>query len=136
MNTKEMINQSLQKGWHFFDPDTMAFWGSEVKDSPNRYFLFITAEDNFDRTKKLYSVRWFNSNTGEVEALSFQQFETYDAANALRHDITNKIALIACERHIERLERTRVSSEGVFAVKFTDGTHAQIDCLEHFVIAM
>lgn len=64
---------------HFFSPETMRFFGSKIYWNSltpvgDRWF-FITSEDNFDRSLKLFSLREvdesFNFNT-----VDYQEFET------------------------------------------------------------
>lgn len=74
-----------KSGRHFFDANTMRFWGSVIKDEvfvygEKRYF--ITADDQFDpKRPKRYTVRSFDICDREVRTVfGFQQFETYEEA--------------------------------------------------------
>ncbi len=72
----------------FFSPSSMRFWGSRVIDSTARPFqdglLFITSEHNFDRSARLYTIRFANLDTIE-EIGEFQEWDTLaNAKRALR----------------------------------------------------
>lgn len=41
----------------FFSRDTMRFWQTRIHGGLRRGRFFITSEDNYDRTRRLYSVR-------------------------------------------------------------------------------
>ena len=77
---QEAIQDSLRHGNKFFTPDTMDFWGSEVVSGMYSNNTFVTSEDNFNRTKKLYSVRYYDWDKHEVETITFQQHNTLDDA--------------------------------------------------------
>lgn len=59
-------------GYHWFDPDTMRMFGTKVL--PTVYqgpggVYFVTQDDNFDRTKRAYTVRRFDPATGDVDTV-------------------------------------------------------------------
>lgn len=84
---KEIIELNKEAGGYFFDEKTMDFWGSKVESEPIRE-LFVTSEDNFDRTKKLYTVRRFNPDDCSIDTYSaFQQFETLQDAMNFIHEV-------------------------------------------------
>jgi hypothetical protein len=66
----------------FFAPSTMRWWGSRISwksITPHQDgFLFITSEDNYNRTQRLYSLRFANLNT--IDTLEFQKFQTLTQA--------------------------------------------------------
>lgn len=77
---------SLVPEGHWFDRDTMRFFGCRlprvayVRDDGVAFF--VTSEDNFDRTRKLYSVR-VQTNDGEIDTVG--QFQIYrDGTSARR----------------------------------------------------
>ena len=77
---KDVIRLNKGAGFYFFDKDTMRFWNSKV-ESKLISNMFVTSEDNFDRTKKLYTVRGFDPETYEVETVGdFQAFEKLEDA--------------------------------------------------------
>jgi len=70
---------------HFFDKDSMRFWNSRISESSITENIvdgqvvgawFATSEDNFDRSKRLYTARYFDisehymSTIGEFQAYS------------------------------------------------------------------
>jgi hypothetical protein len=80
------------KTGHFFSKSALAFWGSKIywqtltkiKDG----WLFISQEDNFDQTMKLFSVRKVNKDYG-IETLVWQFTADYKTAKkSLNHQIT------------------------------------------------
>ena len=76
----EAIQDSLRNGCYFFKENTMDFWGSEVEYGMFANNTFVTSEDNFNRTKKLYSVRRYDWEAHEVETITFQQHDNLDDA--------------------------------------------------------
>lgn len=77
----KMLNAEV--GHCFFKPEDMKYWGSKIVTQPDGNQLFITSEDNFNGTKKLYTIRRFNLETYHVETVGdFQKFETLAAAKA------------------------------------------------------
>lgn len=79
MTITEMKAKSASNGYHFFDRDTMRFWGSKIHTAPNKYGLFIESHDNFDRTRKLYRVCIF---TGKC---TVETIEDSEIANTYEH---------------------------------------------------
>ena len=83
MTMKELINRCKEDGNHFFDERTMEFWNSRVESELFGDY-FITSEDNFDRTRKMYSVRKFNRDytcvSDMIQTVVFQAFDSYDEA--------------------------------------------------------
>lgn len=65
---------------HFFDEDTMSFWGSKIETDLIDGDMFVTSEDNYNRTEKLYSIRRYNWEDHTIDTISFQQFKTLDDA--------------------------------------------------------
>lgn len=79
-----VIDANKAAGKHFFDKDTMEFWGSKIESElfPNN--CFVTSEDNFDRSKRLYTIRIFDRATGAIEEASeFQAYSTKEEAVAV-----------------------------------------------------
>lgn len=78
-----------QNGGHFFNKDTMRFWGSKTETELYKNRCFVTSDDNFDRTKKLYTIRQFSEDYKHVETVGeFQAYETKSAAVEALQDIT------------------------------------------------
>ena len=97
MTIAEMKAINKANGYHFFDRDTMRFWGSKVHTAPNKYRLFIESHDNFDRTEKLYRVCFFNV-CGSIETIepktiaeSYVHFASLDKARAFRDKLTKAL---------------------------------------------
>lgn len=66
---------------HFFDPETMQFWNSRVETQVYKNLCFVTSEDNFDRTKKLYTVRQFSPDFKRINTVGdFQAYSSLAAA--------------------------------------------------------
>lgn len=77
------IKQKLSAGGnHFFDRDTMRFFGSRIESSLYKNNTFITSEyTGFERTKRAYTVRYYNEKKNTVVDVSgFGAFSTKDAA--------------------------------------------------------
>lgn len=81
-------------GYHFFDKETLEFWGSKIETELFNNHTFITSEDNFDRTKRLYTIRHYDKTNGKVKTIGeFQQFKNLDEAvkQALEYDETQEV---------------------------------------------
>jgi hypothetical protein len=77
------IKQKLHAGGnHFFDRDTMRWFGSRVESSLYKNNTFITSEyTGFERTKRAYTVRYYDEAKNTVVDVSgFGAFSTKDAA--------------------------------------------------------
>ncbi len=77
------IKQKLRAGGnHFFDRDTMRWFGSRVESSLYKNNTFITSEyTGFERTKRAYTVRYYDEAKNTVVDVSgFGAFPTKDAA--------------------------------------------------------
>lgn len=53
----EMKQRNKIAGGHFFDRESMKFWGAKIHTAPNKYGFFLESHDSFDRSKKLYTIR-------------------------------------------------------------------------------
>ena len=82
-NITEVKKANKENGQHFFDRNTLAFFGSKVY--PDLYTVagrqfFITSEDNFNRTEKGYTIREAMPD-GDIETISeFLQYATKEQA--------------------------------------------------------
>lgn len=78
---KRAIQDSKRYGNYFFDPDTIRFWNSRVEAGMFPNNTFVTSEDNFDRSKILYTARKYDWDNHSVETIGeFQQFATLEEA--------------------------------------------------------
>lgn len=76
-----MLEDSRARGDYFFSKETMEFWGSAIESELLENNTFVTSEDNFDKTKRLYTARHYNWDRHSVETIGeFQQFTTRTAA--------------------------------------------------------
>ena len=82
-NITEVKKANKEKGQHFFNRETLAFFGSKIY--PELYTVqgrqfFITSEDNFNRTQILFTIREAMPD-GSIETLGeFLQHETKEQA--------------------------------------------------------
>ena len=77
----DAIRDSLYSGSRFFTEETMSFWNSVIEYGMFSNDTFVTSEDNFDRTKQLFTVRRYNWKKHTVETIGgFQQFTSRDEA--------------------------------------------------------
>lgn len=77
------IKQKLRAGGnHFFDQDTMRFFGSRVESTLYKNNTFITSEyTGFDRKKRAYTVRYYDEAKNDIKDVSgFGAFPTKDSA--------------------------------------------------------
>ena len=66
-------------GYHFFDKDTMKYCGTRIETSVFKNGCYVTSEDNFYKTKRLYTVRRFNGKSIDTIG-DFQQYKTKESA--------------------------------------------------------
>ena len=82
-NITEVKKANKENGQHFFDRNTLAFFGSKVY--PDLYTVagrqfFVTSEDNFNRTEKGYTIREAMPD-GDIETIGdFLQYATKEQA--------------------------------------------------------
>jgi hypothetical protein len=81
---------------YWFAPDTLRFFGSRIYwqtlTETNSGFLFISSEDNFDRTEKRYSVRFVNADYDIDTVGEFNGYETLaQAKTALKSYLVEKV---------------------------------------------
>lgn len=82
MTLDEFMHLNWSKGYHWFDPKTMEAFDSEIETWDKFTGIFISSEKApFPGSKRLYTVRFANFITGNVEKISkFQEFKTIEAA--------------------------------------------------------
>ena len=80
---------------HWFEEDTFRFFSSRLSwdsltPAGNDTYLFVSSESNFDRTKRLYSIRSITTS-GDVQTVGdFQAFNTLaEAKRALAKHLPN-----------------------------------------------
>jgi hypothetical protein len=81
---------------HWFSKSSMAWHGSKIYWNTlykvdSDYFYFITSEDNFDKSKKLFSIRSanFEGRNVNIATVAWQEYETLASADyALAEIIT------------------------------------------------
>ena len=71
---KAIIRNNKRQGYQFFDPKTMAFWGSAVHNELYGGCVFVTKDDDFQRNT-MYSVR-VAMDDGSIHSYAFNEFET------------------------------------------------------------
>lgn len=78
---EKAIRDSLAHGDYFFSKDTVKFWNSKVCAGMFPNNTFVTSEDNFDRSKTLYTARIYDWRTHSVETIGeFQAFVNLEDA--------------------------------------------------------
>jgi hypothetical protein len=66
---------------HWFSESTMRFFGTRIESGVIGGRYFVTSEDNFDRTERLFTVRRAD-DSGDIETVGeFQDYE--ERANAI-----------------------------------------------------
>ena len=77
MTIADVKAKNKAAGQHFFDADTMRFFGSRVESSLYKNNTFITSEyTGFERTSRAYTVRVFDEATGSVDTADFPNGES------------------------------------------------------------
>lgn len=85
----EMIKRNKAAGFHWFDMETMEYFGSMIEATPNKNGIFITSEwADFHKTKRRYTLRKFDIETSNVTTIGdFLQYESLEAAREARKNI-------------------------------------------------
>lgn len=93
MKISEVKSIVTANGGHFFDKDTMKFWGTRIETGAFKNGCFVTSEYNYDGTKRLYTVRGFNGKSIDTIG-ELQQYKTKEsareAARAYRSHLTSR----------------------------------------------
>ena len=139
LNLGEMIARCRQYGSHYFDPETVSFWGAKIHDTPNRWGLFVESYDNFDRTKKLYAVKFFapNAQVTVIEPAeigkTYEHFPTLAAARKFRDKLTRALTeATECYREnivlrsLNEIEEEGLNS-GIFILRNEQGDYIKIN---------
>lgn len=70
----EMKEINQEKGYYFFERDTMRFFRSKIETAANDAGIFVTSEQPPDGARK-YTLRLFDHITGNVETVGeFMQY--------------------------------------------------------------
>ena len=80
LTMKDVIEHNKDTRMHFFDKETMDFWGCKIESELIDDKYFITSELNFDGSKRLYTVRKYNWNDGMITDFGFQNCKTLKEA--------------------------------------------------------
>ncbi|RHU03312.1 MULTISPECIES: DUF7447 family protein [Erysipelotrichaceae] len=90
LRMKDVIRMCKEKGLHYFDKDTMEYWGTKIETELMEGNLFVTSEDTFDSMERKYTVRHFDENTLKIRTVDdFQRFETLEQAlNFIENEYT------------------------------------------------
>lgn len=77
---------------YWFAPDTLRFFGSRIYwhtlTEIDGGYLFISSEDNFDRTEKRFSVRSVNADYDIDTVGEFNGYETFPEAKKVLKALT------------------------------------------------
>ena len=75
-NIMQVKEANKKLGRHVFSAETMRFFGSKVVSDLIAGQYFVTSDDNFDRTTKLFTIR-IDEADGSVDTVGeFGEFET------------------------------------------------------------
>ena len=120
MKMNDVIRHNKKVGQHFFDKETMKYWGSRIETElfPNN--TFVTSEDTYDRNGRLYTVRMYDPNTGRIKTLnSFQEFDNLrDAENFAKN-----YSSVKSSRKVQRRVMASTSVDDIISKlhEFNDG---------------
>jgi hypothetical protein len=77
MREVKEANEKLGRYW--FSEETMKYWGTHIHTDILYGKYFVTSEWNFERTKRLFSIREVRES-GAISTLEFQSFNSCDSA--------------------------------------------------------
>lgn len=139
ISAAEMKARCRQYGSHYLDPDTISFWGSKTIDTPNIWGLFVESYDNFDRTKKLYAVKFFapNARVTAIEPAeigeTYEHFPTLATARRFRDRLTRALTeATECYRENEVLKSLKEIEEeglntGIYVLRNEQGDYIKVN---------
>lgn len=88
MTITDIKKINAEKGFFFFSKKNMRLFKSKIESGLYKNNCFITSECNFDGTKRFYTVRKFNPESGSIETIGeFQQFKTIDSAREFARSV-------------------------------------------------
>ena len=76
----ELKERNKQNGSYWFSPDSLRFWGSKIHGKVRKGHYFITSEDNFNRTERLFTIRSFDHNAHIETVGKFQEYKSLNEA--------------------------------------------------------
>ena len=85
-----IIRNNKRNHFHFFDPKSMAFWGSSVHDEVYGGCVFVTRDNDF-HGNPMYSVR-IAMEDGSIHSYAFNEFETSKEAHNKAKEVGMAIA--------------------------------------------
>ena len=82
----------------WFLPEVMEYWNCEVSWETltpvgNGEWMFLSLDDNYNRTERMYSVRLFSTNDRHMSTPSFQQTSDKQEALALLKEHSSLMGL-------------------------------------------
>ena len=88
MTLAEAIEKYNETGGYFFDEDTMRFFGSRIESDLYKNRCFITSENNFDGTKRFYTVRRFNEDFTSIDTIGeFNKITSKNTAQQIAKEV-------------------------------------------------
>ena len=77
---KTMIKDHEDNDGHFFSGNNIRFWNSTIESELLKGAYFITSEDNYNRSRLLYSIHKYDWEEHDVKTLIFQGYKTRNEA--------------------------------------------------------
>lgn len=73
-------------GGHFFDRETFKYWGSRIESALYKNRCFVTSENNFDGSRRAYTVRRFSPDFLHIETAVIRfTLHTGESIELLKH---------------------------------------------------
>jgi len=109
----EIVKANKEAGQYFFSPDTMAFWGSKVETKVIEGCYFVTSEDYYDRSRKVFNVRKALQN-GVIVTAPWSAAPDYGDADLELDTLDEAIAMAYLRAEQDRLvERNALLQENI-----------------------
>lgn len=71
-----------QKEAYFFSRDAMRYWGCRIESGLYKNRCFITSENNFDGSRRGYTIHRFSKDFKRIETIG--EFQEYSSLNSAR----------------------------------------------------
>lgn len=73
---------------HFFDRDTMKYWGSRIESDLYKNRCFVTSERNYDGTERYFNVRRFSEDFKNiVDITDFNTIRSIEEARQIIKEV-------------------------------------------------
>lgn len=88
------IDELKERASYYFTNNNDSYWGSKIESPPDEHNMFIESIDNFQKTQRIYLVKFINIITNKISSLhdmADTELHSLEEAEAYRNIIANRI---------------------------------------------